>query len=167
MGKHHRMVSFIVSYKKRRKQRGLTYIIALFMVAVVAAGVMVAVQSTSAIVKRQKETRLLFVGNAIVAAIKSYHSISPGIKHTYPSKLDDLLLDRRFIRWPPRRHLRKIYYDPMTGSANWKLILDKEGNIMGVHSLSEKEPLKKDNFLKENRHFTGKTQYSEWRFIHE
>ena len=28
---------------------------------------------------------------------------------------------------------------------------------MGVHSLSEKEPLKKDNFLKENRHFTGKT----------
>jgi hypothetical protein len=77
--------------------------------------------------------------------------------------LEDLLQDPRSPGI--RRYLRKIYPDPMTGSAEWGLINGPNGEIYGVHSLSEQEPLKKSNFGVADRQFEGMKKYSEWVFM--
>ena len=59
-------------------------------------------------------------------------------------RLEELLQDPRYP--DIRRYLRKIYLDPMTGSAEWGLVTGPGGEIYGVHSLSGDEPLKKANF---------------------
>ena len=61
-----------------------------------------------------------------------------------PLRLEELLQDPRHPGI--QRYLRKIYLDPMTGSAEWGLITGPGGEIYGVHSLSEDEPLKKSQF---------------------
>jgi hypothetical protein len=41
-----------------------------------------------------------------------------------------------------------------------------EGEIYGVYSLSEQEPLKQGNFSPANKNFEGKTSYADWVFMH-
>jgi hypothetical protein len=54
----------------------------------------------------------------------------------------------------------------MTGKAEWGLITGPGGEIFGVHSLSEDEPLKKSRFDLADRHFEGGTKYSDWVFLY-
>ena len=61
----------------------------------------------------------------------------------YPESLDDLLEDNRGL--VTRRHLRKIFVDPMTGRSEWGLVR-VGGRIVGVHSLSDAIPVKQANF---------------------
>ena len=157
----------MANFKRYEQQRGFAYIVCLFILATTATGLLIVAQAVSTSVKREKETELLYAGNAIAAGIKSYRLISPGTKKTHPAALEYLLSDLRFVSWPPPRHLRKIYRDPMTKDGKWGLILDNDGNITGVHSLSENKPLKTGNFSRLNKDFKGKKKYSDWRFIHE
>ena len=91
---------------------------------------------------------MLFVGNQFRQAIRSYVQAGPG---QYPATLKDLLLDPRSPT--PRRHLRRLFIDPITGKPDWGLVLAPEGGIMGVHSLSSREPLKRANFEPQDIHF--------------
>ena len=150
------MLIFNQHILRKKRQLGIAYSIALLLSTLIGVGLLAAVQGVYITIQREKESQLLFVGNAIALAIKSYNSISPGLKKHYPKQLEDLLIDKRFIRWPPKRHLRKIYYDPITKSKNWGLIYDKEKNIRGVYSLSEKKPIKKDNFSTPYKSFKNK-----------
>jgi hypothetical protein len=62
--------------------------------------------------------------------------------------------------------LRKIFYDPMTGVAEWGLISRPGVGVIGVHSLSTQKPLKKANFHERYAAFSGADSYREWKFIY-
>jgi hypothetical protein len=110
--------------------------------------------------QREKEKELLFIGNQFRVALKSYYSGPPAGR--YPTRLDDLLLDSRSPAI--RRHLRQIYVDPFSGKAEWGFVTLPDGQIVGVHSLSDAEPIKTAGFLLRDADFEGKTKYSEWVF---
>jgi hypothetical protein len=64
-----------------------------------------------------------------------------------------------------KRHLRKIFVDPMTGTMEWGLVKTPDGaGIAGVYSRSEDAPLKTANFQPDDREFEGAARYSEWKF---
>ncbi|MEO8164568.1 MAG: type II secretion system protein, partial [Betaproteobacteria bacterium] len=58
------------------------------------------------------------------------------------------------------------YVDPITNKLDWGIVRAIDGGIMGVHSLSHKEPIKIDNFAGANRDLAGKTRYADWQFIY-
>lgn len=79
----------------------------------------------------------------------------------YPGSLEELLKDERFPG--VRRHLRKVFVDPMTGKAEWGLV-KVSGRIVGIHSLSTAVPIKQAGFEGEEQAFTGAQSYTEWVF---
>jgi type II secretory pathway pseudopilin PulG len=142
-------------------QRGFTYI--GLLVAVVVMGLMLTmvarVWSTTA--QRERETQLLFVGHAYRTAIASYYAHG----HKFPSSLDELVQDDRFPL--PKRHLRRLYPDPMTGQADWTLVLTSDGQaIMGVVSSSKVAPIKRAGFPLEDETFKGADCYCGWQFVY-
>ncbi|CAK0781592.1 hypothetical protein CCP3SC15_930023 [Gammaproteobacteria bacterium] len=99
---------------------GLLFAVAMAGVALAATGVLWSTQR-----QREREQDLLFVGNQIRQAIRSYYEHSPGLVKRYPAKLDDLLRDNRFLT--VQRHLRQRYMDPMTGAREWGLVMAPKG----------------------------------------
>ena len=140
-----------------------------FAMMIVITGLLVAsifllVTVAPARVERQqlRETELLFAGQAIQAAIESYAKPIGSAATELPRSLDDLLFDTR--GQVPRRHLRRVYVDPMSRSTDWGLIL-QEDRLLGVYSKSTKAPLKKVGFTTAHLSFAGAANYSQWRFI--
>ena len=145
------------------RQRGFTLAGALLLVAVLGAGMAAYGELASHAAQREKEQELLFVGNQYRQAIRSYYERSPGAKR-FPQKLEDLLSDNRHPM--PVRHLRRLYADPMTGSADWETVISPEGGIMGVHSRSQEAPVKTGAFALRDTTFEGAARYSQWHFSH-
>jgi len=147
---------------ERRDCAGFTYLGLLLLVAMMSVALTVVSQVWQTVQQRDKEDELLFVGDQMRRALALYAANSQGGQR-YPQSLEELVKDSRF---PDARHyLRKIYLDPITGRADWGLVKGPEDRILGVHSLSEGEPLKKTGFSLADRAFEGKTKYSEWVFI--
>jgi hypothetical protein len=92
-------------------------------------------------IKREKEQDWLFIGNQYQRAIASYYNNPPNGIKTLPIKLEDLLLDSRFIA--PVRHLRKLYGDPLNHQQDWTLIKTQDEQIIGVYSKSNEAILSK------------------------
>ena len=145
---------------KAGKQTGFTLIAGLLTVAAMGAGLAAIAGFASHAMQREKEAELLFVGNQYREAIGAYFRK----EQTYPAELAVLLQDRRYPM--PVRHLRKLYRDPITGSADWALIKAPQGGIMGVHSKSERPPVKTGNFLPRDRVFAEAKTYADWQFVH-
>lgn len=145
-------------------QRGFTYLAVLFMVALMGLALtgIGTVWHTAA--QREKERELLYVGKQFRRAIESYYESSPGALKKYPSSLDELLKDSRFPNI--RRHLRRIYRDPVGGGKEWGIIRAPQGGIMGVHSLSTEAPLKKARFREADRGLSDKARYADWQFVY-
>ena len=61
--------------------------------------------------QREREQELLFVGSQFRNAFMSYYGATPAGR-ALPAFLEDLVEDNRFP--VPRRHLRRVYADPMT-----------------------------------------------------
>lgn len=143
-------------------ERGFTYLailigLALLGVALAAIGTL---WSTTA--QRDRETELLFVGEAYRTAIASYYRHGPGAQ--LPLELSDLIEDRRTA--VPMRHLRRLYADPMTGRADWTLVRTAEGAIVGVRSASQRAPLKRANFPAYESDFADSECYCDWQFVY-
>ncbi|MDD5029256.1 MAG: type II secretion system protein [Rhodoferax sp.] len=126
-----------------RQQAGLTYIGLLIAVVFFGLGAVGAARLLASTERAEREAELLFIGHQFRQAIQSYLQTGPNAGR-YPPTLADLLQDRRSPT--PRHHLRRLYVDPITGKADWGLVLAPEGGIMGVHSLSEREPQKRAKF---------------------
>ncbi|MBW8900178.1 MAG: type II secretion system protein [Massilia sp.] len=126
-----------------RRTGGFTFIWVLLMVAVMGLGLTVIAELDSTAVQRDREAELLAIGRQFRTAIGRYVQARGGAGQTnaYPPSLEDLLQDPRVPG--VRRHLRKIFVDPMTGKAEWGLVM-MGGRIVGVHSLSERRPIKRD-----------------------
>ena len=150
-----------------RNQRGYTYLLVLFLVALTGAGLAIAGDMWATTRQREREAELLFAGDAIRRAIASYYLAGPA---QYPPILDDLIKDPRFP--DTRRHLRQRYPDPF--GDTWVLIKTPQGSIMGVASASEAAPLKRSDFRGPDRVFEEqairlkeKLRYRDWEFIYD
>lgn len=147
------------------RQEGFTYVAVLILVATLGAVGAAFGELTSHAAQRERERDLLFAGNEYRKAIASYYRHTPGAIKRYPASLADLLEDRRYP--VPVRHLRRLYRDPVTGSANWGLLAAPEGGIRGVHSLSTEPPIKSGGFAYRDRALEGASRYSEWHFAYD
>jgi type II secretory pathway pseudopilin PulG len=147
-----------------RRSRGFTYLLVLFLVALMGLGLTGVGNVWETMAKREKEEELLFVGDEFRRAIASFYSSTPaGQAARYPRSLDELVQDARFPA--PVRHLRRIYRDPITGTTDWGLVRTADGGIVGIHSISMAAPRKTAGFRETDRDFTGKLHYSEWIFV--
>jgi type II secretory pathway pseudopilin PulG len=140
---------------------GFAFLWMLFAVALLALGLTVGTEVIRSSVQREKERELLFIGHQFRLAIQRYAETQDGGQRKYPPSLEELLRDSR--RPGVKRHLRKLFVDPMTGKSEWGLIM-LNGGVAGVHSLSDKPPIKIANFEPIDASLTGKTKYSEWIF---
>ena len=112
--------------------------------------------------RRAAEQDLLFVGMEFQRALASYAAASPAGAPRTPKTLEDLLRDPR--QPGVRRHLRRIYVDPVTGAARWGLVRGPDGGIVAVHSLSGAAPIKQTGFESGMQHLAERGKYSEWVF---
>ncbi|MCU0809097.1 MAG: type II secretion system protein [Candidatus Contendobacter sp.] len=145
-----------------RRQGGLVLLWLLFLVA--GLGVSLAALGTMwhTAAQRQKEAELLFVGDQYRRAIESFWKTSPQGQERLPRSLRELLEDPRFPH--TIRHLRRLYADPMTGTAEWGLLKSADGGIAGVFSLSRARPLKTGGFPERYRDFANLDSVAEWVF---
>lgn len=150
-----------------RRTRGVALLMVLLAVALLALATTLPLRVESQRLQRERELELLFAGRAIRAAIESYRAASPGAVKQYPASLDDLLLDRRFPA--PRRHLRRPYRDPFADPARdgtgWVLIRE-QGALVGVASRSERAPVLRAGFSREEAAFADAARLADWHFVH-
>lgn len=147
----------------RSESLGFTYIGLMIFVAIsgiALAGVGIVWHQD---VQREREKELLFIGNAYRQAIGSYYESSPSGAKQYPRKLDDLILDNRFPNI--KRHIRKLYSDPITRDLEWGLVIERQ-QILGIYSKSSFMPIKRKEFMPLYADFNGAKEYSDWKFIY-
>jgi len=145
-------------------RRGYALVVALILVAMVSLAATIVLASRSADALREKERELLWVGGQYREALRSYVDATPaGHAQRFPRSLTDLVADNRGPI--TKRHLRRIYPDPMTGHADWELE-GSPGVITGLHSASQDLPLQRAGFGPGEEEFARATSYAEWRFFY-
>ncbi len=142
------------------RQSGFSYIGLLIAIAILGALLAQVAVLWHTSIQRERERELLEIGDAFRNAIERYYQNG----QVYPMSLEDLILDKRvpFVR----RYLRKIYRDPITGSAEWGIVRGPGNSIAGVYSTSEDAPIKTANFGRGDESFVKKKYYSEWKFLY-
>jgi type II secretory pathway pseudopilin PulG len=148
-----------------RRQGGFSYVIVMFVVAILSILSVRALENSLTRARRDKEAELLWVGQAYRDAIRRYYEGTPGSGKTYPPDLVSLLDDSRTTS--RTRYLRKLYRDPVTDSGDWGLVLTDDGKVMGVYSLSQQQPLKTGGFDSDFVNFAGAKSYREWQFVYQ
>ncbi|MDY6948477.1 MAG: type II secretion system protein [Pseudomonadota bacterium] len=133
--------------------------ILLITLAVVGVTTAAAVQAGARMGRRSAEEQLLIIGEEFQKALLSYGG---GTLGAGPMELSELLKDPRFPGI--RRHLRRIYQDPLTGSATWGLRRDPTGRITGVYSLAPGVPIKRTGFGTSRNTFEEAQSYQDWVF---
>lgn len=145
----------------RSRSAGFTYLTAIFLVALMGVNLALVAELWETAAAREKEAELLYIGHQYRLAIQGYYLSGP---QQYPRTLEHLLKDPRSPT--TRRHLRRLYPDPITGTSEWALVKGPDGGIMGVHSRSEDQPLKVTKFKLRDRDFEGAKKYSDWKFVY-
>jgi type II secretory pathway pseudopilin PulG len=146
------------------RQRGFTYVGLIVIVAIIGLTAALTVRLGSLLQRRAAELELLEIGASFVTALESYADASEPDQPRSPSSLDELLRDSRFAS--SRRHLRQLYADPMTGKSEWGIVRARDNaRIIGIYSLSNKKPIKLDNFGPGKEKFKNKSSVSEWKFV--
>jgi len=147
--------------KASNSQQGFTYVVVLVAIVILAIMTEAATPLVSSQIKAEKEREMIFRGQAYVKAIRSYYESGKTVK-TFPQNIDDLTQDPRY---PLRRHIRKLYSDPVSRDE-WVLIRDEGRGIRGVVSSSSKKPLKISNFPIGLEEFNEASTYKDWRFVY-
>lgn len=141
-------------------QGGFAYMWTLLLIAFMGVATLIASHAYEISVRRDQERELLFIGHEFRSALQRYHESG---QPDYPPTLEDLLQDKRVPN--VRRFLRRIYADPVTGKPDW-VLLRLNGKIVGMHSVSDKTPIKQGNFDPDDSALQGKGKYSDWVFIY-
>lgn len=149
--------------RSSRRQRGFTYLGLIILVTVIGM-VGAATLKIGALMQRaQGEEELLDIGAAFSAALQSYAAATPRGQPLQPPSLRELLKDPRTPAL--RRHLRKIFVDPVTGGTEWGIVyLGDHVGVAAVYSLSQAQPLKIGNFDARFTGFENKQHLSDWKF---
>ena len=147
---------------RRPRSHGFAYVWVLALVAMMSITVAVVLEFDATMQRREKEEQLLAIGREFREALRHYHdTLSPAGSHDYPEKLQELVADSRSGQ--ARRHLRKIYFDPLTGKKDWGVRLEG-GRIVGVYSTAPGLPIKVAGFAEDERFLIGAKSYREWVF---
>ena len=133
-------------------QRGVTYLVMMFLVVLLGISLMAMNQHWSIILKRDREKELAFRGKRIKEAIERYvddYEVQKGTRESrYPLTLEDLTKQ-------PKRYLQTAYKDPLTGN---KFDVIRTGmGIRGVRSPSHDRPFDQVTFQ-------GAQRYHDIRF---
>ena len=147
-----------------KANRGFTYLGVLLLIAVSSVALAATGTLWARAAQRDRERQLLWVGGQYAQALRSYYRASPGLAQ-YPQELADLLQDNRFPQ--TRRHIRRLYPDPITNSQEWGLLRGLDGRITGIHSRSDATPYKRSGFETQFSGFEGLEHYSDWQFVAE
>jgi type II secretory pathway pseudopilin PulG len=148
---------------RRSCNQGFTYIGLMILVAVIGIVSAASLQVGVIAQRRAAEESLLDIGEEFRNALTSYANATPDGLPREPASLQDLLKDPRYPS--PRRHLRKLYPDPLTGKEEWGIQTSRDGlRIVGIFSLSEERPIKIGNFDTAFQHFSNKASYRDWVF---
>lgn len=142
-------------------QAGFSYIGLLIAIAILGAASAATLTAGASMQRRAAEDELLFVGSQFQDALKSYYESTPPGAKPHPARLEDLLLDKRTP--VPRRHLRKVFVDPLTGKPEWGTVFNG-GGISGIYSLAAEQPIRIAGFDDRFSSFAGKQKYSDWVF---
>ena len=146
------------------RAQGFTYLSVVLMMAVLGVAAVATLKVGAVMERRAAEQELLAIGNEFRDAFISYANATPPGKPRSPPSLEALLRDPRFPNL--RRHLRRVYVDPLTGESDWGLVPAVPGpGVMGVYSLAAGQPIKIGNFELRNQDFEGKASYAEWKFM--
>lgn len=111
---------------------------------------------------RSAEAELLAIGVEFRNALQSYAEATPNGLPNTPASFAELLRDPRSPG--VKRHLRRIYHDPLTGKAEWGVVLGPDQRIAGIHSLSNTATFKRENFPDELASLSGLERHTEWIF---
>lgn len=142
-----------------RRQSGYAYLFLLYLLVILSlSGLAMATLGHYERV-RSDEQELLRIGNEFRSALKSYHQAS--VPRVFPASIEDLIADERDGK--TRRHLRKRYFDPITRTQEWGVVM-RQGRIVAIHSLSDKQPFKIAGFPPADSAFNGSERYSDWVF---
>ena len=162
---------------------GYTYIAVLVMVIVMGILAERGAMVWKTVMQREKETELLSRGTQVRDAMRRWYKVKvvPGKETTEPidakapkppnlPDLKALLINPNSPGGKPRYLRPSALVDPMNPDEDkeWDVIR-RDGKIVGVHSVSEKEPLKKGNFPYDLHpaDFEQKSKYSDWHFIYD
>ncbi len=145
------------------RRRGFTLVALLLALALVSLALAAAGPIWSQQQRRERERELLRIGALYAQAIRSYHQSSPGSARDHPARLEDLLLDTRFVG--TRRHLRKLYPDPLQPGRPWGLVKDERDRITGVFSQSTAAPIARAAVLLPDRTLPPARRYADWKFL--
>ena len=149
--------------KRRPASGGFTYLGLIILLAVMGMVAAAGLKMGTLLQRAAAEEELLEIGAQFGEALRSYAAATPQGKPQQPPSLQDLLKDPRFPTI--RRHLRKIFVDPVTGKAEWGIVYlgDKVG-VIGVYSLSAAKPLKVANFDIRFQNLENREHISDWKF---
>ena len=140
------------------REAGYTYVSILAVLAVMAIMAQTAAIPSERARLRDAEDELLFRGDAYRRAVASYWVV----ERCLPTDLAHLLDDPRE---PGRRHLRRLYDDPM--GEGWTLLRGEDGGIAGVASTGGGTPRRRAFFPPGDEGFAEAETYADWAFRFE
>jgi type II secretory pathway pseudopilin PulG len=157
-----------------RREAGFTYVGLIVLVAIIGLVGAATLKADALLRRAAAEEELLEIGAAFSAALTSYAEATPRGQPPQPPSLEELLKDPRFPG--TRRHLRKIFVDPITGKAEWGIVWLNKGagtgehggssgsGVVAVYSLSQSTPLKQANFDARFQGLENRAHIAEWKF---
>ena len=137
----------------RTSQRGFTMALLLALAVVMGLMLMKMGPAVAKEVQRENESELIFRGEAITNALRTYFAKTG----KYPKDLDEVLKLRPRI-------LRQKYTDPMTASGEWEFITQVQpgasGNTQGlpIVGVRSRSPLNSIHI------YQNKTLVQDWKF---
>jgi type II secretory pathway pseudopilin PulG len=145
---------------------GFAYVLLLIAISVIGIVATASLSLGNQIARSEAEQHLLAVGTEFEQAIRAYAAVpvnaTNAVNARGPRDLEELLKDPRSAS--PRRHLRQIYADPLTGKDTWGMLKDSSGFIVGVYSLADGKPIKQTTFPVQQASFEGADSYAGWVF---
>jgi type II secretory pathway pseudopilin PulG len=150
---------------RKQLSAGFTYIGLLIAIAILGVMLSATAGLWSVSARRDREKQLLSIGHEFREAIGHYYASPHDGANRYPRSLEDLVEDQNGVA--TRHHLRRIYRDPMTATADWGIVRAPDGGITGVYSTSPVRPLKRANFEAADRAFETAACYCDWKFVYE
>lgn len=131
-------------------------------IAILAASAAHSVSVGRLMSRRDAENALLEVGDEFRRALAAHAAGAHSDTEQLPRSLDELQRDPRVPGVV--RYLRRTRADPLTGRSEWGLVRRADGAIVGVYSLAEGQPIKREGFDQQHRGFERAQSYSQWVF---
>lgn len=143
-------------------QGGFTYVSVMAVVALLGIGLAAIGPLWAEDAQREREQELLRLGELYAQAIGEYVRASPGSLKRHPQRLEDLVLDTRYVG--TKRHIRKLYADPLQPARPWGLVRAADGGIRGVFSQDPRLPFARAPMELAATRLPAAGQYSDWVF---